>query len=162
MRDSLGGMHAMWLGSLWLILSAGFALPLPQERSHQATATVAGCYELRTPPGHGEVVFRLPPDSIRLDRHRVSYRPDEFRVIYIGRQPRSPAIRALRREVRWRPQEPDSAIIFAPLGMWMEQLRFRVDPSGTIHGRVLVYTDVVSPDDSTQVGLELTGARIRC
>lgn len=128
----------------------------------QRANDLSGCYELSTPSSDGDVIFRSSPDSIRLDQRPAPSDPKWLKVQSIGRRPRSPVSRAFVRDVRWQTSTPDSVIIYAPVGMWMEHLRFAVDASGQARGRLFVYTDVVTWNDTAQLGIPLIGKRILC
>jgi len=150
--------------ALQLSLGVGLlaALPFTARVRSQGTGGMAGCYELRTSPGSGDVVFVPSPDSVRLEERQSRSARDQFQVHYMGGRPRSQFNRAFRQEVRWQPQKPDSVVIYAPLGMWIEHLRFAVDTSGQVKGRILLHTDVVSAEDTAQQWKPLTGKRIPC
>lgn len=127
----------------------------------QAPIHLLGCYEL-TEAHAGDVIFSHSPDSIRLDARPDSSEPGHYRVSYVGHRSRSEFNTRFRSQVYWQPKSPDSIVVYAPLGMWMEHLRFAVDSAGSVRGRVFLYSDVVSPHDSAQPGAGLTGRRIRC
>ena len=150
------------MGPLGLITGLMAALSHAGGFQAQNSTSFEGCYALTLTTQTGDVIFSRSPDSIRLEARPDSGVAERHVVTYIGRRSRSPFNQAFLKDLRWRSASGDSVVIYAPLGMWMIQVRFVVDSTGRVHGRYFVYGDVVSSNDERRIGILLSGNRIPC